>query len=310
MHRLQMHIKQKQNENKPKQDEISLSFPREYLTPITEEKEAAFNTKRHPSDPVILSEDRLSQILRNGLEAGYAFADKNGIPYLDSNGTPKLMWTMFHNIKEKYKKKPDRSQELQRQEELRIQQELQRQEELRIQQELQRQEEIRIQQELRMQQELKLNPRLQEEQLQEELKLESELPDEPNVVIEEPNCDIDFSSVKRVQRPNLNLSGIDEPFTQLPFVPGEDYYLVKVYIQQKKGNISTAVNYYDINAFQDWLRSSDVKCRHPEYRISLRLDNIKRFTYAPQQFGGKHSRMNTKLISKRNKKSKKNYIIS
>ena len=283
MHRLQMHIKQKQNENKKKQDEISLSFPREYLTPITEEKEAAFNRKRHPSDPVVLSEDRLTQILDNGFEYGYAFADRKGTPYFDKNGRPQLKWTMVHTIN---------------QEETRARQQIQRQEELRI---LQRQEE------LRMQQELELNPLLQEEQLREELELESELPHDPNIAIEEPNCDIDFSLVKRVQRPNLNLSGVDEIFTQAPFILGKDYYLVKVYIQQKNGNILTAVNYYDIDAFQHWLRNiHDIKCKHPDYRLSLRLDNIKLFTYAPQQLGGKYSRTNSKLISKRNKKSKRN----
>jgi hypothetical protein len=48
-----MHIKQKQNDTQ-------LSFPREYLTPITEDQEDAFNSKRPPFDRVVLSEDRLT----------------------------------------------------------------------------------------------------------------------------------------------------------------------------------------------------------------------------------------------------------
>jgi hypothetical protein len=134
------------------------------------------------------------------------------------------------------------------------------------------------------------------------------LPHEVNVAIEQPGCDIDFNSVTRVQRPNLNLSGIYEPFTQEPYIPGADYYLVKVYIMQRTGAISTTVNYYDVDEFQRWIRSGGhIKCRHPEYEISLRLDNIKIFTYAPQFGAGKNmlKLINNTKINRLSKRSGK-----
>ena len=241
-------------------------FPREYLTPITEQMEEAWNRKELLKSPlserIVLSEDRLTIILKNGWEAGYAFADRNGKPYVDSNGNPKLMWTMVGPVQIKTgKKKATLVQDLHAQ---------------------QSEEELHIQQQIELQ-------RIQKEQLHEELQLDSEFPHEVNTAIEQPGCDIDFNSVIRVQRPNLNLSGLDEPLTLEQYIPGKDYYLVKVYIRQASGEILPVVNYFDINYFQSWIRTGGhIKCRHPEWEISLRLDNIKIFTYAPQHAGGKN----------------------
>lgn len=300
MQRLQTHIKKiKERNDKLERDNAKLQrandklkpFPKKYLFRINEEMESALNQKRlrKGEEPVVLSIDRLTVVFQNGSEAGYAFADMHGTPYTDKNGKSMLVWTMIH----------DANQELERQREVERQREHQRDQELEQQRELERDQELERNQELERQ---------QERQLREELQSESELTHEPNILIEEAGCDIDFTLVERVQRPNLNLSGMTESFTQEDFIPGNDYYLVKSYIpQERSGIISTTINYYDIDGFEDWVRNHQhAKCKHPEYPISLRLDNIKRFTYRPLRQGGKRNRTSRKLISRNLKKSKRN----
>ena len=296
MQRLKEHLKKKKKEKETMEIVTVRKFPREYLTPITEQMEEALNRKELLKSPsserIVLSEDRLTIILKNGWEAGYAFADRNGNPYVDSSGNPRLMWTMVGPVQIKTEKKATVVKDLHAQQE----------EILRSQQLIEQQliEQQRLQQ-------IELE-RIQKQQLHEELQLDSAFPHEVNTAIQQPGCDIDFSLITRVQRPNLNLSGLDEPLTLEPYVPGKDYYLVKVYIRQASGEILPVVNYFDIDYFQRWIRTGgDIKCRHPEWEISLRLDNIKIFTYAPQSGAGKNMLKlihNTKInrLSKRSGK--------
>jgi hypothetical protein len=83
-------------------------------------------------------------------------------------------------------------------------------------------------------------------------------------------CNIDFTRIPELITMGVDLSDEFEPFTQEPFMPGQEYYRVTT-----PGN---RPYYFNMDGLRDWLTSS--RCRHPILQnVSIAQRDIERFTY-------------------------------
>jgi hypothetical protein len=128
--------------------------------------------------------------------------------------------------------------------------------------------------------------------------------------------DIDFSTIPRVEI-NVNLNDKWDVLTNDIFVPGTDYYCITVDLPPEiaRGKPLHSVEYYSIDALENWLRHSPWRegirnyLKHPIYDLQISLENITCFTYrgpnqGPDQ-GGKLKYKRSYINRKKTKKSLK-----
>jgi len=165
------------------------------------------------------------------------------------------------------------------------------------------------------------NPQLMEHAMQ-----AATLP-QPSIILPSPrlNCNIDFTQIPKllpIYVENLDLSSEVDAITQEAFIPGEDYYRVRVMYQQPGSELDRditppmreSVAYFGIESLQGWLTHNDQSpiCRHPILgQLSIRQQDITKFTYIgpnphSHSVGGSNRKRKNKsrtLLKKKYKKS-------